>query len=434
MRSSDETAFLPAAIEIQETPPAPAGRSILWAILAFFTLGLVWATVSDVDIVAVAPGRIIPSGYSKSVQPLEIGRVTAIHVREGQDVQADDVLIELDPSSAQADVDRLLTELDTAKREVRRFETLSAWLQRDEPPSPVEQRAASDALLLRRWREFEDHIAVLERERDKLGAEQRSARQQVEKLEAVLPIVSRRARDQKSLAARKLLPEQQSLESEQQRLEVHHDLATQQGRVAELDAGIEQLRARIEFTRSEFHRQVLERLEQAQSQQTAAQQESLKAVARLNARTVTAPVAGVVQQLAVHNTGAIVTPAEQLMVIVPQSGAMEVEANLENKDIGFVEVGQRAEIKIDTFPFTKYGTIAGKVIDLSNDAVADQQGGLIYKMRVQMERSEIDVNGKWVQLSPGMTVLVESMTGKRKMIEFFLSPLLRYTQESVRER
>jgi len=142
----------------------------------------------------------------------------------------------------------------------------------------------------------------------------------------------------------------------------------------------------------------------------------------------------VVQQLAVHNIGAVVTPAQDLMVIVPQNGALEVEALLENKDIGFVEVGQSAEIKIDTFPFTRYGTIAGQVVDLSNDAVSDERRGLVYKMRVAMHRSEIDVNGRQVRLSPGMSVSVESKTGTRRMIEFFLSPLLRYADESVRER
>ena len=122
------------------------------------------------------------------------------------------------------------------------------------------------------------------------------------------------------------------------------------------------------------------------------------------------------------------------MVIVPQGEALEVEAILENKDIGFVEVGQQAEIKVDAFPFTKYGTIAGDVVDLSNDAVADERKGLVYKMRVLMKRSQIQVNGRPVALSPGMTVTVESKTGTRRLIEFFLSPLLRFRDESVRER
>jgi hemolysin D len=141
-----------------------------------------------------------------------------------------------------------------------------------------------------------------------------------------------------------------------------------------------------------------------------------------------------VQQLAVHNTGAVVTPAQVLMIIAPTDQRLEVEASLENKDIGFVEVGQQAEVKIDTFPFTKYGTIQGEVVDISHDAVADEQKGLVYKVRVLMKQGSLTVDGREVALTPGMAVTVESKTGTRRLIEFFLSPLLRYADESVRER
>ncbi len=275
---------------------------------------------------------------------------------------------------------------------------------------------------------------MLDRERDRKRAERDSAQQQVDKLSAILPIVSKRAKDQQGLAKQKLLPEQQYLETEQERLELFHDLRTQQRRLTELDAALAELDARRVFTRSEFRRQTLEQREQAQSRLSSATQELAKADTRHQAQTITAPVDGTVQQLAVHNVGAIVTPAQELMVIVPKHQQLEIEAVLENRDIGFVEVGQAAEIKIDTFPFTKYGTIAGEVVNLSNDAVVDEHKGLVYKMRVLMERADIAVNGRQVQLTPGMTVTVESKTGKRRMIEFFLSPLLRYANESARER
>ena len=434
MSRSTESAFLPAALEIQETSPSPAGRAILWTILAFFTLAIVWATFSEVDIVAVAQGRIIPSGHSKTVQPLDIGTVKAIHVIEGQAVKAGDVLIELDATSAQADVDRLMKERDTVALEMARFQRLSELIARDTAPNMDERNEANDTLLVHQWRELQDRLHVLDREKEGLGAKKRSARQQVDKLRAVLPIITQRAKNQQRLAQQKLLPEQQYLETEQERLETVHDLRTNKGRVAELEAEIEELNARLVATRSEFSRQILERFEEAERRHTTAEQELIKASAREKAQTIIAAVDGTVQQLAVHNTGAIVTPAQELMVIVPQGESLEVEAILENKDIGFVEVGQPVEIKVDTFPFTKYGTIAGEVVNLSNDAVADQQKGFVYKMRVLMERSRVKVKGRPVTLSPGMTVTVESKTGTRKMIEFFLSPLLRYAQESARER
>lgn len=434
MNRSVETAFLPAVLELQERPPSPAGRLILWTILAFFVLAITWAGISEVDVVSVVHGRIIPSGHSKTVQPLEIGTVAAIHVIDGQAVEAGEVLIELDRSSAQADVDRLRAEQDTVQREILRYRQLAEWLLSDSPPGEQQLQSVDDKLLRGQWWEFSDRIEVLRREQDQQHTERRSAQHQVAKLEAVLPIVARKARDQKGLADKQLLSEQQYLETEQERREIFHDLRTQKGRVDELQAAERALDARIAYTRSEFHRQVLEGLDEAQHRQSTIRQERIKAETRITAQTITAPVKGVVQQLAVHSVGAIVTPAQQLMVIVPARGTMEVEAVLENKDIGFVEVGQQAEVKIDTFPFTKYGTIAGEVVGLSSDAVADDRMGLVYKMRVAMKRSSVEVNGKHVDLQPGMAVAVEAKTGTRRIMEFFLSPLLRYVKESARER
>lgn len=434
MSRNAETAFLPAVLEIEVAPPSPIGRAILWTILALFSMSIVWATLGEVDIVAIAQGQIIPSGHSKTVQPLGIGTVSAIHVREGQRVHAGEVLIELDPTSTTADVDRLTVEQHTAAREMARYRQLTAWLQAQREPGTQIRPVTDDPLLYRQWREFESRLAILAREQEKQRAERQTALRQVEKLESLLPIIARRARDQQALAEQKLLPEQQYLETEQERLKAFHDLRAHQSRVSELDAAIQELESRIGFTRNEFHRQTLERFEDAERRHAIAQQDLIKAETRARAQLIKAPVDGVVQQLAIHNVGAVVTPAQALMIIVPQEDVLEVEAFLQNKDIGFVEVGQSARIKIDAFPFTKYGTIAGKIVGLSNDAVADERRGLEYKMRVSLERSQIQVNDKSVMLSPGMTVTVESKMGTRRMIEYFLSPLLRYKDESVRER
>lgn len=427
-------AFLPAALEIQEKPPSPVGRAIVWTILAVFCAALVWATLGHVDIVSVAQGRIIPSGHSKVVQSLEIGTVMAIRIDEGQTVDAGDVLIELDPTSAVADVTRLRHERHLAKRELARMDALIGRARNTGGGADDPVLAYDDDLLSSQWKEFQDGLAVLRHEQDKQRAERRRALQQVAKLKALLPIVTRRAKNQQGLAEQKMLPEEQYLEAEQSRLETLHDLRAEQALVESLDAAIAEFDARVASTHSEFLRKAKEQKVDAERRQSNAEQELVKAQSRLQARTITAPVAGVVQQLAVHSVGAVVTPAQQLLTIVPRDESLEVEAALENKDIGFVELGQAAEVKVDTFPFTKYGTLAGRVTHLSGDAVRDDNNGLVYTMRVRMEESTMYVNGRKVQLSPGMTVTVESKTGQRRLIEYFLSPLLRYRDEAVRER
>jgi hemolysin D len=166
----------------------------------------------------------------------------------------------------------------------------------------------------------------------------------------------------------------------------------------------------------------------------AAEQELLKAKEREAAMSIYSPVNGVVHQLSVHTVGGVVTPAQELMKIVPRGAALEVEAFVENKDIGFVHRGQAAAVKLESFPFTRYGTIAGSIIDLSSDAISDERRGLVYRMRVSMSQDTIDVDGNTVSLSPGMAATVEVKTGQRRLIEFLMSPVFRAVQESARER
>ena len=151
-------------------------------------------------------------------------------------------------------------------------------------------------------------------------------------------------------------------------------------------------------------------------------------------RLLTAPVAGRVQDLAISTVGGVVTDAQQLMAIVPADESLSVEVFLENKDIGFVHEGMDAEIKVHTFPFTKYGVIEGQVMTVSNDAVVDEQRGLIYRMQVEMNKRTMDVNGRLVNLMPGMMVTAEVRTGTRRIIDYFLAPLMVYRDEALRER
>lgn len=163
-------------------------------------------------------------------------------------------------------------------------------------------------------------------------------------------------------------------------------------------------------------------------------QEVTKAGQKAGLQRLMSPIDGVVQQLAVHTVGGVVTPAQQLLIVVPRDHPLEVEAQVENKDVGFVKEGQPVEIKVETFQFTLYGTVSGHVLTVSNDAAPIEKVGLVYPTRVSMDRSVIHVEGKQVNLSPGMAVTVEMKTGQRRIIEYLLSPLLRSAQESLRER
>lgn len=205
-------------------------------------------------------------------------------------------------------------------------------------------------------------------------------------------------------------------------------------KVAETRAALMEAQRQQATLAAETRRQLLDQLNLASQKAASLEQELIKAERRSRLMRLTAPVTGTVQQLAVTTIGGVVTPAQPLMVVVPKDNVLEVEAMLPNKDIGFVNPGQDAEVKVETFPFTKYGTLHGKVTQVSSDAIQDEKLGLIYSTRVKLTRDTLQVENKTVRLTPGMAVTVEVKTGTRRVIEYFLSPLLQTTSESLRER
>ena len=432
MKPSLEHQFLPAVLEIQETPPSPLGRSIIWLIAVFFISTLIWALLGHIDIVAVASGKIIPNGHVKVIQSLEIGTVTAIHVKEGQHVNKGEGLIELDHHAVNAEIAQLTAEHRYAEQQIKRLRWLAEQQKKNKPfKTPGEW---DDPVLQSQWQEYRDRLSTLQSEKNKHQAEHGAARQQAEKLAAILPIITQRSANEKTLVDKKMFPRQQYMETEQQRLSTHYDLKSQHNRVHELKQTLAEIDAQIRHTRSDFAKTNLEKAEEAAHKIQNIQQELIKAQTRKKAQQLIAPTDGIVQQLVIHTVGGIVTPAQELMVIVPQSAELEIEAYVENKDIGFVYEGQTAAIKLDAFPFTKYGTLDGKIVDLSDDAISDEDKGLIYKARVSLKQSVMQIEGKQVKLGPGMAVSVEIKTGQRRLIEFFLAPLLKYKDESIRER
>lgn len=440
-RLAHEAAFLPAALELQETPVSPAPRIAQWLLVAFAAIGLLWAIFGQIDVVATAKGRIVPSDRTKLIQPIETATVKAIHVADGQFVRAGQVLIELDATATAADSARLANDYEAARLQAEREKALLAAIATVRapriPPVPgieADRVAEEQRVLEGEYNEYTARLARLDAEIARREAELRSTLEIVRKLEKTVPIARQRAQDYKDLVEKSFISKHGYLEKEQARIEQEGDLATEKSRVTELTAALEDGRRQRVALTAETRRLALDSLNQAEQKSVASNQELIKARSLDKLMTLTAPVDGTVQQLAIHTVGGVVTPAQQLMAIVPKDNPIEVEALIENKDIGFVNADQEAEIKIETFPFTKYGTIHARVMNVSHDAVNDEKRGLIFPARILLERSTIQVENKLVNLSPGMAVTVEIKTGKRRVIEYFLSPLLQYKDESLRER
>jgi len=436
-----EAQFLPAALALRDTPVHPAPRIALWLIMAFALIALLWAIFGRIDVVATAVGKIIPNDRTKIIQPMETAVVKAIHVRDGQAVQPGQVLIELDATSAAADSERLRNEALTARLEALRAQAVLAALASGVPPRLRPLDGADAARLLAeqsqasgQYQEYQARQLQLQAEITRRRAELQATREQVVKLEQTAPIARQRAQDYQKLVKENFISRHGYLEREQARIEQEQDLASSRSKVAEIRAALMEAQQQQATLAAETRRQLLEQHNLAAQKAASLEQEWVKADQRGRLMHMTAPVAGTVQQLAVTTVGGVVTPAQPLMVIVPRDNVLEVEAMLPNKDIGFVNPGQDAEVKVETFPFTKYGTLHGKITQVSSDAIQDEKLGLIYSTRVKLARDTLRVERKTVRLTPGMAVTVEVKTGTRRVIEYFLSPLMQATSESLRER
>lgn len=440
-RLPHEAQFLPAALSLQETPVSPAPRVAMWLLIAFMLIALLWAIFGHMDVVATAQGKIVPNDRTKTIQSFDTASVKAIHVTDGQRVKAGDLLIELDATTTQADTERVVGEQAVALLQVARGRALLESLQSGREARLARPTGVDDAryleaqrLLAGQYAEYTARLSRITADTARREAELRSTQTLVRKLEQTLPIAQQRAQDFKNLVDQNFVSRHGYLEREQARIEQESDLANQRSRLRETEAALREVQGQRQALMAETRRATLDSTTEAQQRLDALDQEWKKADSRGKLMRLTSPVDGTVQQLAVHTEGGVVTEAQPLMVIVPSDNPLEVEAFFENKDIGFVRAGQVAAVKIETFQYTKYGTLDAEVASVSHDAINDEKRGLIYSSRVRMPKTTLMVDGTEVSLSPGMAVTVEVKTGQRRVIEYFLAPLIQHGSEALRER
>ena len=458
-RRRDEMDFLPDALEILERPPSPTIRLFSAVIMVAFAAACTWAWFGHVDVVAVAKGRVVPSGRTKTIQPMEPGVVRAIRVEDGQLVKAGQTLIELDPTEAAADRDRIASDLSAARAEAARLraalEVADGRADAADPGAAFAAPAGLAPTLVRMQRQLlasqiaeqRAKLAALDREQARRVADRATVAQTIAKLTATLPLIRERAEALHELSQRGTSSRFQYLQLQEDLVGQEQELLVQKIKLTEADAAIAANAEQRRQTEAEFRRTLYTGLAEAERKAASLEQDLAKAEQRLGLLRLAAPVDGYIQQLAVHTVGGVVTTAQPLMVIVPEDSRLEVEAFIPNKDIGFVQEGQVAEVKVEAFSFTKYGLIPGRVAALSGDAVQQQggkeqdkegpkagDGGSVYVARIALDRDSLDVDGKPTRLQPGMTVSAEIKTGNRRIADYLLSPLSRSTQEAMHER
>jgi hemolysin D len=440
-RTADEVAFLPAHLELVETPVSPTARWTMRIVIALFCVALLWSVFGQLDIVAVAQGKTVAGSRTKLIQPSETAVVKRILVQDGQRVRKGDLLVELDATQAAADYAKAGEAWTAARLAELRFAALATALQDGSPPSLAsdpalapENLASSRRLVASQFDAYQAKRHNLQAAIEQRQAELASARALIGPLQDNARIATARAQDYGRLVKDQYVGRHEYLQREQERIEADRDLAAQRNQVPQISAALEAARDELASLDADMRQQTLDGLRQAQAEAAQYAPEVTSTRHRDALMQLRSPVDGTVQQLAIHTIGGVVTPAQPLLAVVPGGDALEIEATVLNRDIGFVRPGQRATVKIESFPYTRYGYLEGEVLSVSHDAAQDEKLGLVFPARVRLRKASLEVGGTLVSLTPGMSLSVEIKTGKRRVIDYLLSPLQQHGGEAFRER
>ncbi len=437
---AEEAEFLTGIHAILHSPVPMAARLFPAVLMALFAIALLWAFASEMDVVSSTQGKIIPSTRVKLIQSMDQAKVKAVLVREGQAVQKDDPLVVFDDTVNAADRDRARRELEVNKARAARLQLLSAATVDSLPvlgPIPgVGPKVMADEQVLTEatWRAHTLELRTLDRKMENLRADIRGLEAEVSRLNALIDFSTRRAERMRTLTEKGHATRASLDDAEEELIERKFELTTKKETIIGKRADISLTEEEKKTAREKFRQQQLEELSRTEREISSLEKELLKLEHQVDQHVLLSPIDGTVLDLDIHTEGGVVQSAAVLMKIVPQDTPLEVEAQVLNRDIGFVQPGQHVKVKVETFTFTKYGAITGIVRKVAQDATHDEKLGTIYRTLIDLERDSIEVDGHAVRLKPGMNAIIDIETGKRRVIEYILTPILKYQDEAMRER
>ena len=423
--------FKPLLIEIEDKPLNPLGRIILYLVLAIMVFGTAWLILAKVDVVVSAQGKVIPSGEIKILKPLESGVVSKIFAKESDRVKKGDILIQIDPTVTDASLSSKQDDLAVIDSDIALLEALinESNLSKDE----LSKLNSSQLSLYNSQKQI--LASTYESNKAKLNSAKLDIKANESEVNRLSLLLSKeeeaKARLQKvlDLIAKK---EYEEVSKNIINLKEQRDIALYRLKESnkKLEEIIEENQKAIKTIKSSWIETSLSK--EKEKRELSAQ---INAILFSNkTQQIKSPVDGFVGKLLIHTEGGVVSPNDNLIFIVPSDAPLIIKASVLNKDIGFLKLGQEVAVKIDTFSFQKYGLLQGNIIEISKDAIEDERLGLIYEIKIKPKSLDIKVEGEIKQLEIGMSVIAEVKTGKRRVIELFIYPIIKYMDEGLSVR
>ncbi|OTA18703.1 RTX toxin transporter RtxD [Xenorhabdus beddingii] len=430
--------FLPTHLALSQRPPSPFARYTAITLSVGVLVTLLWACLGKLDVQATATGRLIASGRSQIIQAYEQSRLMAIHIANGQHVEKGAPLLTLNTLGVNQDIARLLKQREYSVEEEIRYQAL---LLKHDPKSLLlfqqQSKEKQEKILTHYYhekQEFDSVITNIYAEMEVNLSSQKARNSDIRSLTHLRENISQRLQARKTLSQKQVISKVEYLEQERELLEAERLISQQKSDLGILVTQYKSLEERLKGVKVQKEREWFEKRKQAEMQLSVLKQEISKMQEREALEVVRSPVAGTVQQLSVHTLGAVLQPAQNLMVIVPDDHIQLAEIQILNKDAGFVRPGQHVTVKVDAFPYTRYGTIEGELLSVSRDSTTDERLGLVFPAQISLRQNNIMVDGKPVEITAGMSIVAEIKMDQRRVIDYLISPIREYQSEALREK
>jgi hemolysin D len=432
--TKDKHEFTPLLVEIEDRPTSPLGRGLLYAILAFMVIGLLWLFLAKIDVVVSARGKVVPEGEIKTLQPIESGSISAIRVREGQAVKKGDILIEIDPSVTVTDLESKQKNLSLLELEIDRLNALVS----DKPFIPnstcndTAAIATQQLAYLSAKSAYEQQRMVIEQQILQTRSQSDASRSDLSRLGQLLS--NAKEREVRLKEVLDIIAKRDYIDAQNQRIEYQEQYRMKEHAITQSNSHIRELQEQLHLITQEYRSKLLAELTQKSKEATALRTEVETTLFRNAKQSITSPVDGYVGKLLITTVGGVVTPAEKLITIIPKNAPLLIKATVQNQDIGFIAKAMEAEVKIDTYDFQKYGLIHGNVKHIADDAIEDEKLGPVYEISITPTNTTLKGEGKTLPIHAGMSVTAELKVGKRRVIEFFIYPMIKYLDEGLSVR
>lgn len=432
--TKDRHEFQPLLVEIEERPTSPLGRALFWAIMAFMLISTLWLFLAKIDVVVTARGKVIPSGEIKVLQPIETGVISGIHVIEGQYVKKDQILMDIDPSVTDSNLDSKQKHLELLKVETARLMALIKDKEFKPRKLTSDQNLIDTQTLIYETKRvgYHQQIQLIKEQINQVNSQIHATKEDINRAHKLSESATKR--EERLLKVIDIIAAQEYETAHKEVIEYEEQALVKEHEVSKLQAKLTELNEQKLLVTQDYQNKLLESLTEKRKEATMLRVEIKSIAFKQSKQHLTSPVDGYIGKLHVHTVGGVITPAEKVITIIPKDAPLIIKATLLNQDSGFVKKDMDVAVKIDTFDFQKYGMIHGTVTHKSDDSIEDEKLGPVYEVYITPKEHHLTVNGEEVQLRSGMSVSAEMKVGKRRVIEFFLYPLIKYLDEGMSVR